>query len=651
MSNIAFELFAKLGLDSSEYEQGLEGAKNKATSIGGVISGGLKTVGKASAVMGAAIAGATVAAGTALVKGASDVAVYGDNIDKMSQKMGISAQAYQEWDAIMQHSGTSIEALKPSMKTLANAAENGSDAFQKLGISQEEVASLSQEDLFAKVITGLQGMEEGTERTYLTSQLLGRGATELGALLNTSAEDTEKMRQRVHELGGVMSDEAVKASAAYQDSLQDMQTGFSSLKRNMVSEFLPSITTVMDGLTNIFSGDTSTGLEQISEGIDSAVSSITDVIPKVMEVGVNIVESLATAILDNAPKLFPSLVSLVLNIGTMIVENLPMLIETGLSLILEIATGIAEAIPSLIPTIVEVVLQIVSTLIDNIDLLVEAAIQLTIGLANGLILALPILIEKAPEIVMKLVDALITNAPLLLNAAISLIITLVKSLLGMLPKVYESGKQILQNLVSGIKSLLSNMGAVALELVNKFVASIKSNASKLLNAGKEMFENVKNGIMQRIEDAKNWGRDLIENFIGGIKEKIGGLKDAVSGVAETIASPIHFSVPDEGPLSDADTYMPDMMKLFAQGIRDNEHLVRNQLYKSFDFSNLIEGAEVELPKSRVASKNNDIIRLLEQIATNRNVTVVLEGDADRLFRVIQREDRRNKQITGMESFA
>jgi hypothetical protein len=173
----------------------------------------------------------------------------------------------------------------------------------------------------------------------------------------------------------------------------------------------------------------------------------------------------------------------------------------------------------------------------------------------------------------------------------------------------------------------------------------------LIGAGKEIVDYVKEGLMQKIEDAKNWGRDLIDNFIGGIKEKIGNLKEAVGSIAETISKPIHFSVPDEGPLSDADTYMPDMMKLFADGIRDNAHLVRNQLYKSFDFSNLIDGAEVELPTSRVASKNNDIIRLLEQIATNRNVTVVLEGDADRLFRVMQREDRRNKQLTGMESFA
>ena len=215
--------------------------KSGGIKLGNALGTGMKAAGATIAAAGAAVAGIT----SSFISASGAAAEYGDNIDKMSQKMGISAEAYQEWDAIMQHSGTSIEALKPSMKTLAQQAEKGSDAFQKLGISEEEVATLSQEDLFARVISGLQGMEEGTERTAITAQLLGKGATELGALLNTSAEETQAMRDRVHELGGVMSDEAVKAAAAYQDQLQDMQTAFSGLSRNLMSEFLPDMTNVM----------------------------------------------------------------------------------------------------------------------------------------------------------------------------------------------------------------------------------------------------------------------------------------------------------------------------------------------------------------------------------------------------------------------
>ncbi|MBQ1572092.1 MAG: hypothetical protein IIZ78_13275, partial [Clostridiales bacterium] len=147
-------------------------------NMGSMISAGAAVVTGAVA----AVTGAAIGAGKAIWDSANNVAQFGDNIDKMSQKMGISAQAYQEWDFVMQHSGTSMESLKASMKTLANAAERDNDAFKELGISTKDIQQMSQEDLFSTVIAGLQEVEDTTQRTYLAGQLLGRGATELGAL-------------------------------------------------------------------------------------------------------------------------------------------------------------------------------------------------------------------------------------------------------------------------------------------------------------------------------------------------------------------------------------------------------------------------------------------------------------------------------------
>ena len=182
----AFSLVAKISLDSSEYDSGLSSAGSKLSSFGTALKTGIGTAAKIGTAAIAAVGTAVVGSSVAFIKGAGDIAEYGDNIDKMSQKMGISAQGYQEWEAVMQHSGTSMESLKAGMKTLANAVENGNDAFGRLGITQEQIASMSNEELFNTTISALQNVENETERTYLAGQLLGRGATELGALLNTS---------------------------------------------------------------------------------------------------------------------------------------------------------------------------------------------------------------------------------------------------------------------------------------------------------------------------------------------------------------------------------------------------------------------------------------------------------------------------------
>lgn len=179
---------------------------------------------------------------------------YGDNVDKMSQKMGMSAEAYQEWDFIMQHCGTTMSSLKTSMKTLASAAETGNAAFAELGISQEMIASMSEEELFGATITALQNVTDTTKRTYLAGKTLGRGATELGALLNKSAEETQAMRDRIHELGGVMSDQAVADAAAYKDAVQDLKTAWGGFAREATQDWIPVLTTLGSVLADGIAG-------------------------------------------------------------------------------------------------------------------------------------------------------------------------------------------------------------------------------------------------------------------------------------------------------------------------------------------------------------------------------------------------------------
>ncbi|MBQ1510110.1 MAG: hypothetical protein IIZ54_04340, partial [Selenomonadaceae bacterium] len=204
-----FDLMAKITLDTSEYEEGLDKSEKQAKGFSNNLKTGLKTAGKVGGAALAAIGTTAIAAGAAILKGAGDVAEYGDRVDKMSQKIGFSAKGFQEWDFILQHNGSSIEAVQRGMITLEKAAKDGSDAFEKLGISQEELASMNSEELWDATIKGLQGVADGSERAALAEEIFGKSARELGPLLNMTAEETEAMRQQVNDLGGVMSDEAV----------------------------------------------------------------------------------------------------------------------------------------------------------------------------------------------------------------------------------------------------------------------------------------------------------------------------------------------------------------------------------------------------------------------------------------------------------
>ena len=587
-----FDLAAKLTLDSSEYDKGLSEAEGKAGGWGSKVTGGLKKAGVAAGATFTAIVAGTTAVAKGVSDATADVAAYGDNIDKMSQKMGISAQAYQEWDAVMQHSGTSIDSLKASMKTMATAAENGNQAFTKLGISEEEVANLSQEDLFSKVITGLQEMGESTERTYIAGQLLGRGATELGALLNTSAEETQAMKDRLHELGGVMSDDAVKASAAYTDTLQDMQTGFESLKRNLVSEFLPGITGVMDGLTELTTGDYDLGESKIAAGVDNVIGAITNNLPKFMEAGFAIISAIGDALTENFPKLVDTFLGLIDNlldrlgenggeivgkVGEMLVKTVqtigtklpeiiksigPALISIVTTLLQDVLpalnTALFEMLPELLQSILDLIVQLVDFILsDGLPLIIEMLPQIILGIVNFILSAIPQIIDAVIKIVMAIVDAiptiiqslvkalpqiitgiitaLLSNIPQLVQAGIQLFISLITALPQIIIEIVKAIPEIIVGLVNGFKEAWPQIKEAGLQLLVSLMNGLTDIGTKIKDAASKIWEKIKEAFTNFVEKVKDIGKNIIQGLIDGIKSMIGKVGDVVKGIGETIS--------------------------------------------------------------------------------------------------------------------
>lgn len=545
MSISVFDLFATLKLDSSEYDSGLTQSENKGESFGKKISTGLGKAAKAGAAAVAGIATATAAVSAAFVKGTSNVAAYGDNIDKMSQKMGISAQAYQEWDAVMQHSGTSIDGMKRGMTTLATQAEKNASEFQKLGISQKDLAEMSQEELFAKTIEGLQNMESGTERTVTAQKLLGGSAKELGALLNTSAEETQAMKDRVHELGGVMSDDAIKASAAYQDQLQDMQTAFSGLSRNMTAEFLPAMTTVMDGLTRIFSGDSENGIGLISDGIKSITDGISEALPKVIETGSKIVLALSEAITSNLPTLIPAVVNGLLTVSLGIAQQLPKILQSIITGILAAAPSFLEAGKKLFQMVGDgiksaasivqtngnnVIDKVLNTITKNLPKFLDNGVKLITNLANGLLNAMPTVITKAGEIMSKLINFFVENAPTMAEKGVDLIVKLAQGLVKALPNIVSSAMEVTAKLIKQILQALPQLIETGFKLIGKLAAGLIKAIPDMIKAAKSIVDKAVDTF--KSFDWLSLGINIVKGIISGLTSMGSAVVTAMLGLAK-----------------------------------------------------------------------------------------------------------------------
>ena len=552
-----FELFAKLGLDTTEYNEGLEGAEKSASSFGANLKKGIGVAAGVSAAAITATTAATVAGTKAFIDGVSSVAEYGDRIDKMSQKMNMSAESFQEWDFIMQHAGTSIDSMQASIKTLSNAAETGNDAFEKLGITEEQIASMSGEELFGATIEALQNVEDETQRTYLAGQLLGRGATELGPLLNMSSEELDEMRQQAHELGGVLSDETVKNAASFQDSLQNMQTSFTGLKNSMLSEFLPSFSTTMDGLSMVFSGsDVEGGLTLIEEGVNDLADNISEVAPRFIQIGGTILTALSGSIIENLPVLLQSGAEAISQIGLGIINNLDTIlpaifgvIETiggtlidheeeilnaGVGVLMMLVNGIAEHADEIAPTIVGVIHTLVSVLTspDVAVPLIRGGLQIISGLASGLAEATPELVGMIPEIIGNVILTLIDVAPEIGETVLSLLGSLGVSIIGSIGglmglsfdeigagflEIFDSVDQFGQDVLDWFSSifegdLLGDVGSFFTDLWDDFSSGFSDVFDVVSGFGQDVWDSI-TGAFDNIKNTVSSGIDkLLEMF-------------------------------------------------------------------------------------------------------------------------------------------
>lgn len=105
-------------------------------------------------------------------------------------------------------------------------------------------------------------------------------------------------------------------------------------------------------------------------------------------------------------------------------------------------------------------------------------------------------------------------------------------------------------------------------------AKIMEKATEIVDFVTEKINEVCDFIASLPDRFYQWGVDMIQSLIDGIRSMIGAVGEAISEVAETIASYIHFSEPDKGPLSNFNSWMPDMMKQMAEQIEGGRYQVQ-----------------------------------------------------------------------------
>lgn len=179
------------------------------------------------------------------------------------------------------------------------------------------------------------------------------------------------------------------------------------------------------------------------------------------------------------------------------------------------------------------------------------------------------------------------------NAIKNVISTVLHAIQGIVSSVWNGIKSVVTTVMNTIRSVISNVWngiksviSSVLNAIRSAVSNVFSNVvSSIRTAMRNVYNTIVNGFNRAVgfikglaSSAFSWGADLINGIVNGIRSCIGNIINAVSDVANTIRSYLHFSVPDVGPLTDYESWMPDFMGGLAEGIEKSKGLVKKAVH-------------------------------------------------------------------------
>jgi TP901 family phage tail tape measure protein len=601
---------------------------NKLHTALGKVGTGLKgiggVVGKAAVAGIAAVGAAATAAAAGAWKMATSSADYADEVQKSADVTGLSAERVQELTYAGKNLGVEFDTIAGAQAKLTKAmdASKGgtgkqAEAFKALGISVLDANGnlRNSQDVMNEAFTKLNSVGNETERDALAMQLFGKSAMELNPLIKAGGDELNRLTQEARENGAVLSGEQIAALDAFGDSIENLKASGQGLAANITTAILPALNGLIGNVKNVTkeigtavkTGDWSQVGVAISDGLNSIISQLSGMLPKLANMASTIIGGLASALVNAIPQVLPPLIQATLQLLDVLikifVDNGSMLLNAGIDAVMMIIDGIVEALPKFLDAAVKLIVRFVDKLIEITPKLIDAAvsimfalvdgildllpelipltIEVIVALAKGLIEALPKLIEKLPQIVQTIVDVIIEYLPWIIDAAIEIIITLTKTILENIPLIIEAALKIMGALLKAFISFLPEIALFVPRLFDELWNSITSiNWAELglniitgivdgvVSAAKNIANAVVNAARSALDAAKNFFgiqspstvmRDQVGKMIGlGMAEGIAdsakqvdaamnklnkGLTTDVSVNGSTSAGMAYFNVP------------------------------------------------------------------------------------------------------------
>lgn len=593
-----FDLYAKLSLDSSEYEAGIEQASSRGSSFAGTLKSGLAGAGKIAAAGISLIAGAATAAGGALLaleESTEEYRIAQGKLNTAFEAAGMGAEAaqtaYSGFYGILGDTDTATEA---------------SQLLAKLAQSEEDLSKWT--DIAAGVYgtfgdaLPIEGMIESANETAKVGQVTGSLADALNwagisedafnEALAECGSEAERNQLIMDTLAGTYegateafyrNNESMVSSRNAQiqmdSALAKLGETVSNVKSSIVGEFLPGLAAVTTAFSDLLSGvegadeefsDAVSGLVEkavaklpefldlgvqmlisITNGIIRSLPTIVAAIPKVitslvtaivklgpslMESGKTLLSMLANGITNGIPSLLAKLPDVINGFVDFLTEQMPVILEQGTTFLQNFIDGIMDALPEFLEKLPDVIQTFLDFITDNLPSIIDSGMTLLESLIDGIVDAIPSLVESLPKIIKSITDFIAENLPTILNAGIDILLEIIKGILQAIPELAKAVPDIINAITEGIGNLAISLVESGKDILKKIMDGIFSLFFKLGDIAQDIVDSLSDGIDP--EEVKEIGKNIITGIWNGIQDNMPWLSANLKGTANSIVNSV-----------------------------------------------------------------------------------------------------------------
>jgi phage-related protein len=570
-----FELFVKIGADTTEANKGIDEVGQKTSGLGEKLKSGLATAGKVAVAGVAAGATAIGALGTKAVAAYADYeqlvggveTLFKDSQDQVMdyannayKTAGLSANEYME--TVTSFSASLLQSLDGDTSAAADKANlaitDMSDNANKMGTDMTSIQNAYQG--FAKSnYTMLDNLKLGYGGTQAEMERLLADAEKISGIkydISSYADIVDAIHVVQTEMG-ITGTTAEEAASTIQGSFGMMKSAWQNLVTGMadpdqdlgvlVGNFTDSVVIAGNNLIPRIQEL----LPRIVEATTSLIGTVSEQLPAILGTVLPSLVEGATNLVTGLMASLPSVLSVLADVAPTVIntlvpaliELLPQITQTGIDVIVSLAQGIADALPQLIPAATDAIIEIVEVLTspENLGNLIDAALAIILALVDGLVDATPKLIAAVPDVISNLVTAIIANMPKILEAGVeitmaladglikalpeliaaipNLILGIVQGIIDNLPEIIMAGPKIIAALATGLIEAIPDIVMVIPQLIRSIVDTFLS--FDWGSIGKNIVDGIKNGFVNMWNSFKQTVENVFTGLVDGVKSFLG----------------------------------------------------------------------------------------------------------------------------------